>query len=78
MGASVRFNSAQWQREKLFHLCIKLFSKAAGVLWREWILRFTRSSRLEVDALSSFKRLQGIEPKRELRIEPREINLFQT
>ena len=68
LGTSVRLTAAQEERKNKFHLCMKFFSKAAGVLCREWILRFTRSSRVEVEALSSFKRLQKIEPKKEIRI----------
>lgn len=36
---------------------MKFFSRATDVRCREWMLRFTRSSREEVDALSSFMRL---------------------
>lgn len=44
-------------RETGFHLLMKFFSRAIDVRCREWMLRLTRSSREEVDALSSFMRL---------------------
>lgn len=50
-------NSGKPVRETGFHLLMKFFSRATDVRCREWILRFTRSSREEVDALSSFMRL---------------------
>lgn len=40
------------------HLCMKFFSRAAAVLWMEWMFLLTLSSREEVDALSSFMWLQ--------------------
>lgn len=67
LRVSVRGASAQRQRKDKLHLCMKFFSRAAGVLCREWMLRFTRSSSVEVDALSSFKRLQRIKPKKRIR-----------
>lgn len=62
-GTRVQFTPAQKQRKNKLHLCIKFFSKAAGVLWREWMFRFTRSSKVEVEALSSLKWLQEKQQK---------------
>lgn len=53
-------NSGKPVRGTGFHLFMKLFSRATGVLCREWMLRFTRSSREEVDALSSFMRWMNL------------------
>lgn len=50
-------NSGKAVGETGSHLLMKFFSRATDVRCREWMLRFTRSSREEVDALSSFMRL---------------------
>lgn len=63
-GTSAQFTPTQKQKKNKLHLCIKFFSKAAGVLWREWMLRFTRSSKVEVEALSSLKLLQEKKEKK--------------
>lgn len=47
-------------RETGFHLLMKFFSRAIDVRCREWMLRLTRSSREEVDALSSFMRWMNL------------------
>lgn len=67
LRVSVHGTPVQQQSKNKLHLCMKFLSRAAGVLCREWMLRFTRSSSVEVDALSSFKRLQRIKPKKGIR-----------